>query len=112
VELGRAKYDYVHTVLDAYRRTPGATGVVHRNDRLLAATLYDRRVPFVVIENALILAAARRLFRSPDSPLQTVRSLYYILPVIDEVLTVRVSPDYYRYLRVKIDQALNHKQKA
>ena len=102
------KQDYIRKVLDAYRRTPGTTGAARRNDRLLAAALYDRGVPLIVVENALVLAAARRIVRSPDAPaLQPVRSLYYLLPVIDEVLTVPVSQDYYRYLQFKIDQALN-----
>src|ERR1700730_4954449 len=55
------KQDYIRKVLDAYRHTPGTTGVVHRNDRLLAAALYDRGVPRLAIENALLLAAARRV---------------------------------------------------
>ena len=105
------KNDYIRKVLHAYRSTPGITGVVRPNDRLLAATLYDRGVPLIAVENALVLAAARRIVRSPDAPeLQPVRSLYYVLPVIDEVLKVRVSQDYYRYLQFKIDQPLNKKQ--
>jgi hypothetical protein len=84
-----SKKDYICKVLGAYRRTPGTTGALRRNDRLLAATLYDRGVPIIAVENALLLAASRRIFRSPDAvPLQPIRSLYYLLPVIDEVLRV------------------------
>lgn len=105
-----ARQDYIRQVLDAYRRTPGTTGAVRRSDRLLAAALYDRDVPLLAVENALVLAAARRIFRSPEAPvLQPVRSLYYVMPLIDEVRTVCVSQDYYRYLRFKIDQVLNTK---
>jgi len=58
-----------------------------------------------VVENALILAAARRLMRPNDSaPLGTIRSLAYFLPVIDEVLGLHVNPDYFRYLRQKIER--------
>ncbi len=102
------KQDYIRKVLDLYRRTPGTIGALRRSDRLLAATLYDRGVPLIVVENALVLAAARRIVRPPDAPaLQPVRSLYYVIPVIDEVLQLHVSQDYYRYLQFKIDQALN-----
>ena len=60
-------------------------GAVRRKDRLLAAALYHRRVPVTAVENAMLLAASRRIFRSPDAlPLQPIRSLYYVLPVIDE----------------------------
>ena len=113
VEPTLTKHDYVRKVLDAYRRMPGAIGVVRPNDRLLAATLHDRGIPLLAVENAILLAAARRIFRSPDAPaLQPVRSLYYVLPVIDEVLAVPVSQDYYRYVRLKIDEALNNNQNA
>src|SRR5580700_7338537 len=62
------KQDYIRKVLHAYRLMPGTTGTVRRNDTLLAATFYDRGVPLIVVENALVLAAARRIFRSPDAP--------------------------------------------
>ena len=101
-----AKKDYIRKVLDAYRRTPGTTGAVRRNDRLLAAALYDRGVSVTAIENALLLAASRRIFRSPDAiPLQPIRSLHYLLPVIDEVLQLHISQDYFRYLQFHIDRA-------
>ena len=99
------KKDYIRKILDAYRRTPGTIGVVRRNDRLLAALLYDRGVSVTTVENALTLAASRRLFRPPDAvPLQPIRSLHYLLPLIDEVLQLRISPDYFRYLRFHIDR--------
>jgi hypothetical protein len=80
-------------------------GTVRRPDRLLAAQLHQRGVPLVVVENALVLAAARRLSRATDAaPLGTIRSLAYFLPVIDEVLHLSVNPDYFRYLRHKIER--------
>jgi hypothetical protein len=98
--------EYVRQVLDAYRKMPGTTGTVRRPDRLLAAQLHQRGVPIVVIENALVLAAARRLIRPAGSTaLGTIRSLAYFLPVIEEVLSLRVHPDYFRYLRHKIERA-------
>ena len=101
-ELTRRE-EYVCRVLQAYRQTPGTTGRVHQPDRQLAAQLYQRGVPFEAVENALVLAAARRLFRPADAPpLATVRSLAYFLPVIDEVLELQISPDYFRYVRDKL----------
>lgn len=100
-----AKKDYIRKVLHAYRRTPGTTGAVRRSDRLLAAALYDRGVSATIVDNALILAASRRIFRPPDAvPLQPIRSLHYLLPVIDEVLQLRISQDYFRYLQFHIDR--------
>lgn len=78
-------------------------GTVRRADRTLAAQLYQRGVSMVVIEDALVLAAARRLVRPAGAPpLGAIRSLAYFLPVIEEVLELRVSADYFRYLRRKL----------
>jgi hypothetical protein len=99
----RGQEEYIRQVLEAYRRTPGTMGTVRRADRLLAAQLYERGLSVQVIENALVLAATRRLIRPADTPpLGTIRSLAYFLPVIEEVLELRVSPDYFEYLRHKL----------
>jgi hypothetical protein len=85
------------------RATPGTCGVVRRPDRLLAAQLHQRGVPIEAVENALTLAAARRLLRPADAPpLGIIRSLAYFSPVIEEVLSLTVSPEYFRYLRHRI----------
>jgi hypothetical protein len=95
--------DYVRKILAAYCQTPGTTQRVRREDRLLAAQLYQRNIPLAAVENAFVLAAARRLFRNPNAPpLLTIRSLHFFMPVLDEVLTLTVSQDYFRYLKSKI----------
>jgi hypothetical protein len=99
----RGQEEYVRQVLEAYRKTPGTMGTVRRPDRMLAAQLYQRGVALSVIENALVLAAVRRLIRPANTPpLATVRSLAYFLPVIEEVLDLKVSPGYFQYLRHKL----------
>jgi hypothetical protein len=101
----RGQAEYIRQVLEAYRKTPGTMGTVRRPDRMLAAQLYQRGVAVSVIENAFVLAAARRLIRPADAPpLGTIRSLAYFLPVMEEVLAMRVSPDYFRYVRRKLEQ--------
>jgi hypothetical protein len=97
--------EYVQRVLAAYRSTPGTTGTVRRPDRLLAVELYQRGVALTAIENALILAAARRLTLPPGpQPLANIRSLAYFLPVIEEVLSLPADPNYFRYLRHKLER--------
>ena len=92
--------EYIRQVLEAYCKTPGTMGTVRRPDRLLAAQLHQRGVPLMVVENAMVLAASRRMVRPADAmPLGTIRSLAYFLPVIDEVLSSRIKPDYFNYLR-------------
>ena len=103
MDNGRGQEEYIRHLLEAYRKTPGTMGTVRRADRMLAAQLYQRGVSVTVIENAFVLAATRRLMRPADAPpLGTIRSLAYFLPVIEEVLSLLVSPDYFRYLRHKL----------
>jgi hypothetical protein len=103
VEEPASREEYVRRVLEAYRQTPGTTGRVHPPDRRLAAQLYQRGVPLETVQNALALAAARRLFRPPDAPpLTTVRSLAYFVPAIEEVLELKISSDYFQYVRDKL----------
>jgi hypothetical protein len=106
VDQSRAgQEEYIRQVLDAYRKTPGTTGTARRPDRLVADRLHQRGVPLTVVENALVLTAARRMIRPAGSPpLGTIRSLAYFLPVIEEVLSLPVNPDYFRYLRHKIER--------
>jgi len=95
--------EFIRAVLRAYCTTPGTTGVIRRQDRLLAAQLYERGVPLIAIENSFLLAAARRLFHPAAAPpLPSIRSLAYFLPVIDEVLGLHVSQDYFHHLRNQI----------
>jgi hypothetical protein len=103
VDDRRGQEEFIRQVLEAYRKTPGTMGTVRRADRMLAAELYQRGLSVVVIENALVLAATRRLVRPAGAPpLGAIRSLAYFLPVIEEVLESRVSPDYFHYLRRKL----------
>ena len=97
---------YVHRILDAYRATPGTCGAVRRADRVLAAQLHQRGVPTEAVENAFVLAAARRLIRPAGAaPLGTIRSLAYFSPVIEEVQQLQVSQEYFQHLRHKLQRA-------
>jgi len=103
VDDRRGQAEFIRQVLEAYRKTPGTMGTVRRADRMLAAQLHQRGLSVTVIENALVLAATRRLVRPTGAPpLGTIRSLAYFLPVIEEVRELRVSQDYFRYLRNKL----------
>src|SRR5215470_12558320 len=105
MDHSRGQEEYARRVLEAYRKTPGTMGTVRRPDRTLAAQLFQRGISLTVVENALVLAATRRLIRRTDAPsLGTVRSLAYFLPVIEEVLELRISPDYFQYLRQKLQR--------
>ena len=103
--LPNDSHEYLCRLLEAYRATPGTAGVVRRPDRMVAAQLHERGVPLEAVENAFVLAALRRMIRPAGAaPLGTIRSLAYFLPVIEEVLSMRVSPAYFQYLRHKLER--------
>lgn len=97
--------DYVERLLRAYRQTPTTMGTVRPADRAVAVELHARGISLRVVENAFILAASRRLMRAPGAPrLMPIRSLAYFLPVIEEVIEMRISQNYFVYLEHKIRQ--------
>ena len=94
---------YVQRVLDLYRRAPATSGHLRRSDRKLAGELYDRTVPLEMVHAAMILAVARRTFRSASAPpLEPIATLHYFRPVIDELVAVPPEPDYLSYIRYRL----------
>jgi len=95
---------YVETVIRDYLWLPGTPRRASRQDRRLAASLYEQAVPLPVVHAALLLAAARRtLRRSHLMPLPPIRTLHYFLPVIEEVLHCPPDPGYAEYLAGKLE---------
>jgi len=96
---------YVKALLDHYRRTPGTLGHARPEDRRLAGILYDRGVSLEQIKAALLLAVVRRTLRPKDAaPLNPVRSLHYILPLLDEIRLNPPDPGYLQYLLSKLER--------
>lgn len=98
---------YVRRVLELYRLMPGTTGSIRRSDRQLAGSLHDRGIPFDIVSATLLLAAARRIFRSGE-PLSPIATLHYIRPVVDELLAQPSDPDYIDYLCRKLAPVAPH----
>jgi hypothetical protein len=95
--------EYVEKVLALYCNTPGTIGRVRREDRRLVNDLHRRGITLDMIEQSMVLAAARRSFRSPDAPpLSPIRSIHYFVPVIEEISVNPLSNDYFMYLKRKI----------
>ncbi len=94
---------YAHRVLELYRLVPGQIGQLRRCDRQLALDLHDQGVSLQIVAAALLLAVARRSFRSTTAPpLTPIATLHYFRPVIDEITTQRPEPGYLAYLRHKL----------
>jgi hypothetical protein len=70
----------------------------------MAEILYDRGVSLEQVKAALLLAVVRHSFRPRDAaPLNPVRSLHYILPLLDEIRLNPPDPSYLRYLQSKLE---------
>jgi hypothetical protein len=94
---------YIQAVLEAYLELPDTPPRSRPPDRRLASQFYDRNIPLPTVRDALLLASARRVLRSQDAhPLASVRSLYYFVPVIEELLETPLPKGYSRYLKRKI----------
>jgi hypothetical protein len=94
---------YVNAVARHYIRLPGTPLRASRRDRQLAGSLYDRRIPLSVVWSAFVIAAARWAIRGTEQRrLDAIRTLYYFLPAIEEMLGTSPDPDYVQYLAAKL----------
>ena len=94
---------YVQAVLAAYLKLPDTPPLSRPSDRRLAGQFHDRNIPLPTVTDALLLASARRLLRPLHAPpLALVRSLYYFVPVIEELLETPLPKGYSHYLKRKV----------
>lgn len=109
-QFRQAQREYVQAVLDLYVILPATRHAPGRQDRRLAAALYERGIPLGVVRAALLLAAARRTLRGSDAPpLPPVGCLHYFLPVIDELRRSPPELGYVDYLYSKLEPFMKHK---
>ena len=92
---------YIRAVRNLYTQLPQTSHCFSRSDRQLASDLYQRQVPFDTVRSALLLTIVNRLYRE-GPPLSTIHSLYYFVPVIDEVLLQPLPRGYVQYLEHKV----------
>jgi hypothetical protein len=100
---------YIREVRSLYLQLPNTHRHFSRSDRRLASSLYQRGVSLELVRSALLLATARRLAHDPDQPpLPPVRSLYYFLPVLEEIRLQPLPPGYLEHLESKVRAASQH----
>ena len=100
---------YIQAVRSLYLQLPNTHQRFSRSDRHLALRLYQRGCSLDLVRSALFLTTARRLARKPLAPpLPPVRSLYYFLPVLEEVRLQPLPLGYLQYLESKVRAASLH----
>jgi hypothetical protein len=109
--MNTTRQAYINAVVTHFVRLPGTPLRPSRRDRQLAARLYDRNVPLRVVWAAFVIAAARWALRGPQQGrLETIRTLYYFLPVVEEVLATTPEQGYVPYLAAKLRPAIAEKE--
>ena len=98
------KKRYVTQLLERYKALPGTLHRVLREDRRLAAEFFQRGISLDTVENAFVLATARRTLRSGD-PLEPIRALAYFTPLIQELIEQPPLPEYLDYLKRRLISA-------
>lgn len=94
---------YLAELLRSYLALHDTPSRARPADRRLARSLFQQAVPLDIVRAALLLAAARRTFRQPGAtPLAPVRSLYYFLPIIQELCHEPLDPAHLAYLSAKL----------
>jgi hypothetical protein len=92
--------EFVSRVLALYLGLPDvAARRPSRVDRNLAAALFHRGISFEQIEAAMLLAHLRRAGRA--TPLPPIRSLHYFIPILHEITSDPLCPEWLDYLRRK-----------
>lgn len=94
---------YVRTVLNLYVQLPDTSPPARLRDRALADHFFDRQIPIDIVETALLLGTARRIFRCARPV--PIRSLAYFKSIVEELLAQPSPPEYVRFLRFKIRSA-------
>lgn len=95
--------DFVQQVIALYRRLAGDHVRPRRADRELAAAWHHCGMTLASIEGAMLLALARRTGRpSAAPPLPPIRSLYYFVPLLDEITARPFADHYLAYLRARL----------
>ena len=96
---------YVPQVLAMYLTLPETPTRACPADRKLAEQWQRGGVTLEIVESALLLGQLRRLARPPDYPkLNPIRSLYYFIPLIEEVMGKPLPGGYVEYMKSKIQK--------
>ncbi len=110
-DLSSQRNQYVQAVLTAYVQLPDTPNRPRPPDRRLARLLQDRSIPLSLVKDALILTSARRMLRPQTAPpLPPIRSLYYFLPVIEEILHKPLPHGYIQQVSRRLRSCLHSAQ--
>ncbi len=90
---------YLERVISAYLHPPDTPRKARPLDWAVASSFYKRRLPLATVKHAIRLATLRRRFREQGlEPLETVRSLAYYRPLVQQIHDQPHDPGYITYI--------------
>ena len=95
--------EFVAAVLSCYVALPDTPDRPRKPDRALAHQLFHDRCDLATIQDAFVLAIARRTFRTTEGPsLEPIHSLAYFVPVIRELTRTPLPPGYINHAKDRL----------
>jgi len=105
--------NYIRQIKNWFFAYPLVRSEFGSTDNQLAIELYNSGVSLTLIERAMLLGFARKHSSNLNSKTDgKITSLRYFLPLLDEVKQTKVSDDYWRYLRHRLDQSFSSQPKS
>ena len=90
---------YVRTVLNLYVQLPDTSRRYSRRDRALADHFFDRQIPIDIVETALLLGSARRIFRYPAPA--PIHSLAYFESIVEQLAPSAPPDDHAFHFKIQ-----------
>jgi len=95
--------EYVAAVLACYVALPDTPDRPRKPDRALAYTFFADHIDLATVKDALVLATARRYFRTTKGPpLELIHSLAYFVPAIRELTRTALPPGYIDHVKSRL----------
>jgi len=98
--------DYVGAIRDIYVELPITTRALRGNELDLVRQLHGEGVRLLHIEAALLVTTARRLLRNEPQPIDPIRSMHEVVPLIAQARRAGIRQGYVEYLRHKLRHVL------
>ncbi len=94
--------DYLQRVISIYLDAPDTPKKARPADWAVAGLFHKQRVPLDLVDHAVALASLRRRLRPADrEPLEPIRSLAYLRPIINQLRQTGVDDNYRQYVAAR-----------
>ena len=108
--MTKKRNEYINRIKNKYLEVHDTPNWFNKSDYQLAERLFEQGIRVEDVETAILLASARRFCRSTRLPkLNPIRSFYYFVPVIEEVVQESYPQEYLQYLQMKMSDFVKNK---